>query len=136
MHAWNAVHHLSHIGSRGCRNSSFVFGCRQCGANFGAECGGVLWHSTLCEVAIARYLSGTMGSVSGEGETEYWLSVLGIRDSLAQSGEDIAVGNTYGEAEVRALLDDMRTELAAADANFASGNTVSGMELRRRYGLS
>jgi hypothetical protein len=79
---------------------------------------------------------GTMGNVSGEGETEYWLSVLGIRESLAQSDEDIAAGRTYGEAEVRALLVDMRAELAAADDDYASGNTVSGEELRRRHGLS
>ena len=77
-----------------------------------------------------------MGNVSGEGETEYWLSVLGIRESLAQAEEDIAAGRTYEEAEVRALLVDMRAELAAADADYASGNTVSGEELRRRHGLS
>jgi hypothetical protein len=46
------------------------------------------------------------GSVSVDGETEYWLSVLGIRESLAQSEEDIAAGHTYGEADVRALLVD------------------------------
>ena len=51
-----------------------------------------------------------MGNVTGEGETEYWLSVVGIRESLAQSEEDIAAGRTYGEAEVRALLVDMRAE--------------------------
>jgi hypothetical protein len=28
------------------------------------------------------------------------------------------------------------TELAAADADYAAGNTISGEELRRRYGLS
>jgi hypothetical protein len=83
-----------------------------------------------------RHRSGTMGNVSGEGETEYWLSVLGLQESLAQSEEDIAAGRTYGEAEVRALLVDMRAELAAADADYASGNTVSGEELRRRHGLS
>ena len=83
-----------------------------------------------------RHRSGTMGNVSGEGETEYWLSVLGIRESLAQSDEDVAAGRTYGEAEVRALLVDMRADLAAADADYASGNTVSGRELRRRHGLS
>jgi hypothetical protein len=77
-----------------------------------------------------------MGNVSGDGETEYWLSVLGLRESSAQSEEDVAAGRTYGEAEVRALLVDMRAELAAADADYASGNTVSGEELRRRHGLS
>ena len=77
-----------------------------------------------------------MGNVSAEGETEYWLSVAGIWESLAQSEEDIAAGRTYGEAEVRALLVDMRAELAAADADYASGNTISGEELRRRHGLS
>ena len=51
-----------------------------------------------------------MGNVSGEGETEYWLSVLGLRASLAQSEEDIAAGRTYGEAEVRALLVDKRAD--------------------------
>jgi hypothetical protein len=51
-----------------------------------------------------------MGNVSGEGEMEYWLSVAGIRESLAQSEEDIAAGRTYGEAEVRALLVDRRAE--------------------------
>jgi hypothetical protein len=51
-----------------------------------------------------------MGNVSGEGETEYWLSVLGTRESLAQSEEDIAAGRTYGEAEMRALLVDRRAE--------------------------
>jgi hypothetical protein len=79
---------------------------------------------------------GTMGNVSGEGETEYWLSVLGIRESLAQSDEDTAAGRTYGEAEVRALLVDMRADLAAADADYASGNTVSERKLRRCHGLS
>jgi len=38
-----------------------------------------------------------MGNVGGEGETEYWLSVLGLRESLAQSEEDIAGGRTYGK---------------------------------------
>jgi hypothetical protein len=79
---------------------------------------------------------GTMGNVSGEAEMESWLSVPGIEESLAQSEEDIAAGRTYGEAELRALLVDMRAELAAADADYASGNTLSGGELRRRYGLS
>jgi hypothetical protein len=83
-----------------------------------------------------RHCSGTMGNVSGQDETEYWLSVLGIRESLAQSEEGIAAGRTYGKAEVRALLVDMRAELAAADADYASGNTVSGEELWRRHGLS
>ena len=77
-----------------------------------------------------------MGNVTGECETEYWLSVVGIRESLAQSEEDIAAGRTYGEAEVRALRVDMRADLTAADADYASGNTVSGEELRRRHGLS
>jgi hypothetical protein len=49
-----------------------------------------------------------MGNVTGEDETEYWLSVVGIRESLAQSEEDIAAGRTYGEADVRALLVDKR----------------------------
>ena len=31
---------------------------------------------------------------------------------------------------------DMTTELAAADRAYAAGETVSGAELRRRYGLS
>jgi len=84
----------------------------------------------------SQHCFGTMGNVSGEGETEYWLSVLGIRELLAQSDEDIAARRTYGEAEVRALLVDMRAELAAADADYASGNTVSGEELRRRHALS
>ena len=52
---------------------------------------------------MAGICSGTMGNVSGDGETEYWLSVLGLRESLAQSEEDIAAGRTYGEAEVRSL---------------------------------
>lgn len=43
--------------------------------------------------------------------------------------EDIAAVRTYGEAEVRA-------ELAAADTDYATGNTVSGEDLWRRYGLS
>ncbi len=30
---------------------------------------------------------------------------------------------------------DLRNELSAADADFAAGNTISGEELRRRYGL-
>jgi len=77
-----------------------------------------------------------MGNVTGECETEYWLSELGIRESLAQSEEDIAAGRTYGEAEVRALLIDMRAQWTAADADNASGNTVSGEELRRRHRLS
>ena len=51
-----------------------------------------------------------MGNVSGDGETEYWLSVLGLRESSAQSEEDVAAGRTYGEAEVRALLIDRRAQ--------------------------
>jgi hypothetical protein len=38
-----------------------------------------------------------MGKVSGEGETEYWLSVLGIRESLTESEEDIAAGARTGK---------------------------------------
>ena len=57
-----------------------------------------------------RHRPDTMGNVTGEDETEYWLSVVGIRESLAQSEEDIAAGRTYGEAEVRALLVDRRAE--------------------------
>jgi PHD/YefM family antitoxin component YafN of YafNO toxin-antitoxin module len=51
-----------------------------------------------------------MGNVSSESETEYWLSVVDIRESLAESEEDIAAGRTYGEAEMRALLVDRRAE--------------------------
>jgi hypothetical protein len=76
------------------------------------------------------------GNVGGEGEAEYWWSVLEIGKSLAQFEEDIAAGRTYGKPDLRALLVDMRAELAAADADYASGNTLSGGELRRRYGLS
>jgi hypothetical protein len=57
-----------------------------------------------------RHRPDTMGNVTGEDETEYWLSVVGIRESLAQSEEDIAAGRTYGEADVRALLVDKRAE--------------------------
>lgn len=56
-----------------------------------------------------------MGNVSGEGETEYWLSVLGLRESLAQSEEDIAAGRTYGEAEVRSLRSAERNCGAVTD---------------------
>lgn len=94
------------------------------------------WAPQRFRDGYGQHRSGIMGNVSGVGETEYWLSVLGIRESLAQSDEDIAARRTYGEAEVRALLVDMRAELAAADADYASGNTVSGEELRRRHGLS
>jgi hypothetical protein len=41
-----------------------------------------------------------------------------------------------GESEVRACLADMSAKLAEADVDYASENTVSGEELRRRYGLS
>ena len=80
-----------------------------------------------------------MGNVrSGEGETEYWMSVLGIRRVVgAVRGEHVVAGRAYGESRsARALLVDMRAELAAADADYAAGNTVSGEELRRRHGLS
>ena len=30
--------------------------------------------------------------------------------------------------------DDIRAELAAADADYAAGHTISGEELRRQYG--
>ena len=61
-------------------------------------------------IGDGRHRSGTMGNVSSESETEYWLSVVDIRESLAESEEDIAAGRTYGEAEMRALLVDRRAE--------------------------
>lgn len=70
-----------------------------------------------------------------EDETEFWLSLLGSSDLLVQSDEDILAGRTYGEAEGRAILADMSAELDAAVADYASENTVSGEQLRRRYGL-
>jgi hypothetical protein len=42
------------------------------------------------------------GNVSEEDETEHWLSVSQIHESLAQSEKDITAGRTYGEADVRA----------------------------------
>ena len=121
------------------------------------------------------------GHVSDDDETEYRLSVPEIPGSLAESQNDSADGRTYGEADVRAYVADMRAapaeeragrtdkpavdlgavaeaiaiadqetiddwrtetdlceaaELAAADADYTSGNTVSGEDLQRRYGLS
>lgn len=66
--------------------------------------------------------------MADESETAFWLSAAGIRESVAESEQDIVAGRTYGE-------DDIRAELAAADADYAVGNTISGEELRRRYGL-
>lgn len=57
-----------------------------------------------------------------EDETQFWLSVPGIRESIAEAEEDIAAGRTHGKADIRA-------ELAAADdADSAAGNIVSGDE--------
>lgn len=39
-----------------------------------------------------------------EDETEFWPSVAGIRESIAQAKEDIAAGRAYTEAEIRAEL--------------------------------
>lgn len=71
-----------------------------------------------------------------DDETAYWLSVLDIRESLAQSEEDIAAGRVHGKSEVVAYLADMKAELTAADADYAAGNTVSAEHIRHRYGLS
>lgn len=52
-----------------------------------------------------------MGIVTGPGEnpvdededeTAFWLSVPGIRESLAEAEADYAAGRTYGEDEIRA----------------------------------
>jgi hypothetical protein len=64
-----------------------------------------------------------------DDETQFWLSVPSIQESITQAEKDIAAGRTYGQA-------DIRTELAGADADYATENTVSGHELRRHYGLS
>ncbi len=77
-----------------------------------------------------------MGRMTREDETVYWLSGQGSRGSLAPSEEDIAGGRAYGGDEVHADLAEMSAELSAADADYASGDTVSGEELRQRYGLS
>ncbi|MDN4517179.1 hypothetical protein QYF68_04985 [Mycolicibacterium austroafricanum] len=37
---------------------------------------------------------------------------------------------------IHAANERLVDELAAADADYAAGNTISGEELRRRYGLS
>jgi hypothetical protein len=58
-----------------------------------------------------------MEYVASEDETEHWLSVPWIDEWLAKSEEDAAAGRTYGEAEVRAYLADMTTEMSAADAD-------------------
>ena len=34
-------------------------------------------------------------------ETLHWLSQPGIRESISQSENDVAVGRTYGEDEIR-----------------------------------
>jgi PHD/YefM family antitoxin component YafN of YafNO toxin-antitoxin module len=35
-------------------------------------------------------------------ETDYWLSIPGFRESLAEADADYAAGRTYGEQEIRA----------------------------------
>ncbi len=77
-----------------------------------------------------------MRRMTREDEPQYWLSGLGSLESLAPSEEDIAGGRAYGGDEVHADLAEMSAELSAADADYASGHTVSGEELRQRYGLS
>jgi len=37
-----------------------------------------------------------------DGETAFWLSVTGLRESLAEAEADVAAGRTYGEDEIRA----------------------------------
>lgn len=37
-----------------------------------------------------------------EDETDFWLSVPGILESLAEADADYAAGRTYGEDEIRA----------------------------------
>ena len=44
-----------------------------------------------------RHRPDTMGNVTGEGETEYWLSVVGIRASLAQSRKTLRPAARMGK---------------------------------------
>jgi hypothetical protein len=46
-----------------------------------------------------------MGNVSGEGGTEYLLSVLRLRELLAQFEEHIAAGRTHGKADLMVPTD-------------------------------
>jgi len=41
-------------------------------------------------------------SADDEDETAFWLSVPGLRESLAEAEADCAAGRTYGEDEIRA----------------------------------
>lgn len=77
-----------------------------------------------------------MRRMNREDKAGYRLSERGSLESLAPSEEDIEAGRTYGEVEVHADLGEMSAELSAADADYASGDTVSGQELRQRHGLS
>lgn len=54
---------------------------------------------------------------------------------MTTAGADEEKLNAY-RAETAVSEADMHAELAAADADFAAGNTASGDEVRRRYGLS
>jgi roadblock/LC7 domain-containing protein len=55
--------------------------------------------------------------------------------AAAYAGADEEKLNAY-RAETAVSEADMHAELAAAAADFAAGNTASGDEVRRRYGLS
>lgn len=56
-----------------------------------------------------------------------------MNDDAADSTRD---GPTADLGVVAAADQRAIDELAAADADYAAGNTISGEELRRRYGLS
>jgi hypothetical protein len=69
--------------------------------------------------------------------------VLDPPEEPAEERPDGAVADTIASADHETTVEpqtetdlDVATELAGADADYASGNTISGEQLRRRYGLS
>lgn len=56
-----------------------------------------------------------------------------MADDAADSTHDGPTADPGGAADADQQAID---ELAAANADYAAGNTISGEELRRRYGLS
>jgi hypothetical protein len=58
----------------------------------------------IATVAIVGVMTDSVGgsAVGEEDETTFWLSVPGLRESLAEADADYAAGRTYGEEEIRA----------------------------------
>lgn len=41
-------------------------------------------------------------SANGGDDTDFWLSIPGLRESLSEAEADCAAGRTFGEEEIRA----------------------------------